>query len=76
MVNVKDIEKLLEDFFIEPEEKFIEIKRYLLSEFNWKVDPRKNSQFMIRGIPIEDDRIIKNILKSFLPDEAIVLKEI
>ena len=76
MVKVRDIEKLLDDFFIEPDEKFIEIKRYLLSEFNWKVDPIKDSQFMIRGIPIEDDRKISNILKSFLPDEVIILREI
>ena len=76
MVKVRDIEKLLDDFFIEPDEKFIEIKRYLLSEFNWKVDPLKESQFMIRGIPIEDNRKISNILSSFLPDEVIVLREI
>jgi len=76
MVQVKDIEKLMDDFMVEPDDKFIDIKRYLLSEFDWKVDPLKKSQFIIRGIPIEDDRKISDILKSFLPDEVISLKEI
>jgi hypothetical protein len=76
MVKVKDIESLMDDFMIESNEKFIVIKRYLLSEFDWNVDPLKKSQFIIRGIPIEDDRELGDILKSFLPDEVIVLKEI
>ena len=76
MVQVKDIEKLMDDFMVEPDDKFIDIKRYLLSEFDWKVDPLKKSQFIIRGIPIEDDRKISDILKSFLPDEIITLREI
>ncbi len=76
MVQVKDIEKIMDDFMVEPDDKFIDIKRYLLSEFEWKVDPLKKSQFMIRGLPIEDDRKISDILNSFLPDEVISLKEI
>jgi len=76
MVTVKDIEVLMDDFFIEREEKFIEIKRYLLSEFNWKVDKSKNTQFVIRGIPLEDNRELSNILGAFLPDEVILLKEV
>ncbi|MFX0041009.1 MAG: hypothetical protein ACFFCY_02875 [Promethearchaeota archaeon] len=76
MVQVKDIERLMDDFMIEPDDKFIDIKRYLLTEFNWKVDPLKKSQFVIRGIPIEDNRILSDILKSFLPEEVITLKEI
>jgi hypothetical protein len=76
MVQVKDIEKLMDDFMIEPDDKFIDIKRYLLTEFDWKVNPLKKSQFIIRGIPIEDDRKLGDILKSFLPDEIITLKEI
>lgn len=75
MVKVKDLEKLMDDFMIEPEDKFIDIKRYLLSKFDWKVDPLKKSEFVIRGIPIEDDRKISDILNSFLPDEVITLKE-
>jgi hypothetical protein len=75
MVKVKDIESLMDDFMVEPNEKFIAIKRYLLSEFEWDVDPLKKSQFTIRGIPIEDNREIGDILKSFLPDEVILLKE-
>jgi len=76
MVNVKDMEKLMDDFMIEPDAKFIEIKRYLLSEFEWKVDPLKKSQFFIRGIPIEDNRELSDILRAFLPEEVIVLKDI
>ncbi|MFX1387154.1 MAG: hypothetical protein ACFE9M_08070 [Promethearchaeota archaeon] len=76
MVKVKDIEKLMDDFMVEPEEKFIAIKRYLLSEFDWEVDPLKKSQFIIRGIPIEDDKELGDILNSFLPEEKIILKEI
>lgn len=76
MVKVKDIEKLMDDFMVEPEEKFIAIKRYLLSEFDWEVDPLKKSQFIIRGIPIEDNRELSDILNSFLPEEKIILKEI
>ncbi|TKJ21597.1 MAG: hypothetical protein CEE43_09225 [Promethearchaeota archaeon Loki_b32] len=75
MVKVKDLEKLMDDFMIEPEDKFIDIKRYLLTEFDWKVDPLKKSEFVIRGIPIEDNRIISDILNSFLPDEVITLRE-
>jgi len=76
MVKVKDLEKLMDDFMIEQEDKFIDIKRYLLSEFEWKIDPLKKSQFLIRGIPIEDDRKMGDILKSFLSDEVITLEEI
>ncbi|MFX1323419.1 MAG: hypothetical protein ACFE8N_00570 [Promethearchaeota archaeon] len=76
MVNVKDLEKLMDDFMIEADAKFIEIKRYLLSEFKWDIDPLKKSQFMIRGIPIEDNKVLGDILKAFLPEEVIVLKEV
>ncbi|MFW9826080.1 MAG: hypothetical protein ACFFEY_00480 [Candidatus Thorarchaeota archaeon] len=76
MVKVKDIEKLMSDFMVEPNETFIAIKRYLLSEFEWNVDPLKKSQFTIRGIPIEDNRELGDILKSFLPDEVLVLRNI
>lgn len=76
MVKVNDIEKVMDDFMVELDEKFIDIKRYLLSEFDWKVDPLKKTQFMIRGIPIEDDRKLSDILNSFLPDEVISLREV
>lgn len=76
MVQVKDIEKLMDDFFIEPEDRFIDIKRYLLTEFEWKVNPLKKSQFIIRGIPIEDNIKLSDLLNSYLPDEVITLKEI
>ncbi|MFX1390894.1 MAG: hypothetical protein ACFE9Z_12590 [Promethearchaeota archaeon] len=76
MVKVKDLETLMEDFMVEPNEKFIAIKRYLLSEFEWEVDPLKQSQFKIRGIPIEDERELRDILKAFLSEEVITLEEI
>ena len=76
MVKVKDIEKVMNDFLVSSDEKFSEIKRYLLSEFKWDVDPLKKSQFMIRGIPIEDDQVLGDILKIYLPEEVLVLKEI
>ncbi len=76
MVQVKDIERLMDDYMIEPDDRFIDIKRYLLSEFEWKVDPLKKSQFIIRGIPIEDNIKLSDLLKSYLPEEVITLKEI
>ncbi len=76
MVKVKDIEKVMDDFMVEPDEKFVAIKRYLLSEFEWKIDPLKKSQFIIRGIPIDDERKLSDILKAFLPEEVISLEEI
>jgi len=76
MVKVKDIEKLMDDFMIEPDDRFIDLKRYLLSEFKWNIDPLKISQFMIRGIPIADDKKLGDLLKNYLPDEVVVLKEI
>ena len=76
MVKVKDLEKLMDDFMIEPEEKFADLKRYLLSEFKWSIDPLKKSQFMIRGIPIEDDKNLGDLLKTYLPEEVVVLREI
>ncbi len=76
MVKVKDIEKLMDDFMMESDDKFIDLKRYLLSEFEWKVDPLKKSQFMIRGIPIEDNMKLGDLLKTYLPDEMVVLKEV
>ena len=76
MVKVKDLEKLMDDFMIDPDEKFIDLKRYLLSEFKWVIDPLKKSQFMIRGIPITDDKKLGDLLKNYLPDEVVVLKEI
>lgn len=73
MVSIKDIEKLLEDFMLEPDVKFGELKPYLLSEFEWNVDPLQ-SQFMVRGLPISDDKIVGDLLKSHMPNETIVLK--
>lgn len=76
MVTVKDIEKVLEDYLLTPDIKFSELRPYLLSEFKWNVDPLKKSQFMIRGIGIKDDIIVDELLKTYLPMETIVLKEI
>ena len=76
MVTVKDIEKVLEDYLLTPDITFIELRPYLLSEFKWNVDPLKKSQFMIRGIGIKNDMIVDELLKTYLPMETIVLKEI
>ncbi len=76
MVQVKDIERLMDEFMINPDEKFIDIKRYLLTEFKWGIDPLKKSQFIIRGIPIEDNMKLSDLLKFYLPNEVITLKEI
>lgn len=75
MVNMKDIEKLIEDFMLEPDVKFGELKTYLLNEFEWNADPMK-SQFYIRGLPISDDTIVSELLQKHLPNEIIVLKEV
>ncbi len=75
-VKVKDLEKLMDDFMVEPEDKFIDIKRYLLTEFKWNVDPLRKSQFIIRGIPLKDDQKLSEILNAFLPEEVITLKEV
>ena len=76
MANVKDIEKILEDYMLSPDIKFSELRPYLINEFEWDVDPLKKSQFMIRGIVIKDDMIVNELLKAYLPMETLVLKEI
>ena len=76
MVTVKDIEQVLEDYLMNPDIPFSELRPYLLSEFKWGVDPLKKSQFMIRGIAIKDDMIVDDLLKTYLPMETIVLKEL
>lgn len=76
MANVKDIEKILEDYMLSPDIKFSELRPYLLNEFEWDVDPLKKSQFMIRGIVIKDEMIVSELLKAYLPMETLVLKEI
>jgi len=76
MVTVKDIEQVLEDYLMNPDIPFSELRPYLLSEFKWGVDPLKKSQFMIRGIGIKDDMIVDKLLKTYLPMETIVLKEL
>ena len=75
MVNMTDIEKLIEDFMIERDAKFDELKPYLLNEFEWNIDTSKQTYFLIRGRPISEDKTIDQILKSHLPNETIVLKE-
>ena len=75
MVNMKDIEKLIEDFMLEPDVKFGELKTYLLSEFEWNADPLK-SQFFVRGLPISDDTSVSEMLKKHLANEIIILKEV
>ena len=72
---MKDIEKLIEDFMLEPDVKFGELKTYLVSEFEWNADPLK-SQFFVRGLPISDDTSVSEMLKKHLANEIIILKEV
>lgn len=75
MVNVKDLEKLLDDFMLEPDISFSELKPYILNEFEWNVDRMKKLEFIIRGKVIPDDMKMSDILKSYLPMETLIVKE-
>ena len=76
MPTVEDIKKLLEDFMLDSDIPFRELKPYLLSEFEWdNIDKALNFQFLIRNIPIEDNMIVSDILKSYLPVEKIIAQQ-
>ncbi|MBD3254746.1 MAG: hypothetical protein GF383_06615 [Candidatus Lokiarchaeota archaeon] len=76
MVKVKDIKNILEEYMLDADAKFSEIKPYLRSSFDWEIDPLKNNEFMIRGIIIDDNKKVSEILESHLPEESIVYKEV
>jgi len=75
MVNVKDIEKLLDDYMLDREIKFNELKPYILNEFEWEVDRMKKLEFLIRGQVVPDDMKLSDLFKTFLPMEVLVVKE-
>ncbi len=76
MVSVQDIEKLIEEYMLDPNIKFKELKPYIRNDFEWKTEPGKKYEFMIRNIPLPDEEKVLDYLKRYLPVEAVVYKEI
>ena len=76
MVNVKDLEKLLAEYMLEPDIKFGELKPYILNEYEWNVDRMKKLEFLIRGQVVPDDLIVSDLFKTYLPMETLVVKEV
>ena len=72
---MEDIKKLLDDYMLEPDISFGELKPYILNEFEWKVDRMKKLEFLIRGKIISDDMKVSDILKTSLPMETLVVEE-
>jgi hypothetical protein len=75
MVSLKDLEKLLEDYMLEPDIKFGELKPYILNEYEWNVDRMKKLEFLIRGQVVPDDLKVSDLFKTHLPMETLVVKE-
>jgi len=75
MVNVKDLEKLLAEYMLEPDIKFGELKPYILNEYEWNVDRMKKLEFLIRGQVVPDDLKVSDLFKTYLPMETLVVKE-
>ncbi len=75
MVSVQDIEKLIEDFMLEKDITFKELKPYLLSEFEWNIESGKNYEFMIRNMALPDDEKVLEFLKKFMPIEALLYRQ-
>ena len=72
MVNVKDLEKLLAEYMLEPDIKFGELKPYILNEYEWNVDRMKKLEFLIRGQVVPDDLKVSDLFKTYLPMETLV----
>jgi len=75
MVNMEDIKKLLDEYMLEPDMTFGELKPYILNEFEWKVDRMKKLEFVIRGKVIPNDMKVSDVLKTYLPMETLVVEE-
>lgn len=75
MVNVKDLEKLLEDYMLESDITFKELKPYILNEYEWNIDRMKKLDFLIRGKVVPDDLKLRDLFKAYLPIETLVVKE-
>jgi len=75
MVSVKDLEKLLAEYMLEPDIKFGELKPYILNEYEWNVDRMKKLEFLIRGQVVPDDLKVSDLFKTYLSMETLVVKE-
>ena len=73
---MEDIKKLLDDYMLEPDITFGELKPYILNEFKWNVDRMKKLEFIIRGKVIPDDIKLSDVLKTYLPMETLIVKEV
>ena len=76
MVNMEDLKKLLDDYMLEPDISFGELKPYILNEYEWKVDRMKKLEFIIRGKVIPNDMKISDVLSTYLPMETLIVKEV
>jgi len=72
---MEDIKKLLDEYMLEPDMTFGELKPYILNEFEWKVDRMKKLEFVIRGKVIPNDMKVSDVLKTYLPMETLVVEE-
>ena len=75
MVNMEDIKNLLDEYMLEPDMTFGELKPYILNEFEWKVDRMKKLEFVIRGKVIPNDMKVSDVLKTYLPMETLIVEE-
>ncbi|MFX0071331.1 MAG: hypothetical protein ACFFAO_09600 [Candidatus Hermodarchaeota archaeon] len=75
MVNIKDLEKLVEDFMLDKDIEFGKLKPYILNEFEWDVDRMKKLEFIIRGKVVPDDLKFSEMLNMYLPMEILVVQE-
>ncbi len=73
MPTIKDLENILENWMLEPSATFKELKTYLFSEFN--LNRSKDYEFLVRGLPIEENMKMSQILKMYMPIEAVMVKE-
>jgi len=72
---MEDIKKLLDEYMLEPDMTFSELKPYILNEYEWKVDRMKKLEFVIRGKVIPDDMKVSDVLKTYLPMETLIVEE-
>ena len=76
MVNVQDIEKLIEEFMLGEDATLSDLKPYLTSEYDMKEEPGKKYYFEIRLKPIPDDVKLVEYLKSYMPTEVLVHRQV
>lgn len=72
---MEDLKKLLDDYMLESDIPFGELKPYILNEFEWKVDRMKKLEFIIRGKVIPDNMKVSDVLTTYLPMETLIVKE-